>query len=109
MSFSPTFYEQILRQYSLAKKLQSRSVIREKLGKVLSHEKKHMKNVDEFDYRAACNTEPDCLSYYYSRNRRECFMMSTTLAEHLNNIQTLGGPKYCSGQIEICVKVFFPL
>ncbi len=34
-------------------------------------------------------------------------MMSTTLAEHLNNIQTLGGPKYCSGQIEICVKYFF--
>jgi len=38
-SISPTFYEQLLHQYSKAKKLQSQTVIREKLLKTLSYKK----------------------------------------------------------------------
>jgi hypothetical protein len=34
-SISPTFYEQLLHQYSFVKKLQSRTAIREKLYKTL--------------------------------------------------------------------------
>jgi len=36
VSISSTFYEQLLRQYSCAKKLQSQTVTREKLHKILS-------------------------------------------------------------------------
>jgi hypothetical protein len=36
---SSTFFEQLLRQYSLAKKFQSQTVIREKLRKILLYEK----------------------------------------------------------------------
>jgi hypothetical protein len=39
LPISPAFYEQLLRQYSFVKKLQSQSEIREKLGKTLSYEK----------------------------------------------------------------------
>jgi len=35
LSISSTFYKQLLRQYSFAKRLQSRTVIREKLSKAL--------------------------------------------------------------------------
>jgi len=36
---SPTFYKQLLRQYSFAKKLQRQVVIRENLHKALLYEK----------------------------------------------------------------------
>jgi len=36
---SSTFYEQLLRRYSFAKKLQSQTVIKETLQKALSHKK----------------------------------------------------------------------
>jgi len=39
VSISPTFYEQLLRRNSLTKKLQSQTVIREKLQKTLLHKK----------------------------------------------------------------------
>ncbi len=39
VSISPTFYEQLLRQYFCAKKLQSQNVTREKLLEVLMSEK----------------------------------------------------------------------
>jgi len=38
-SISPKIYEQLLRRYSFAKKLQSQTVIREKLRKTLLYEK----------------------------------------------------------------------
>jgi hypothetical protein len=38
-SISPTFYGELLHQYFFAKKLQSQTVIREKLHKALSYEK----------------------------------------------------------------------
>ncbi len=39
VSISSTFYEQLLCQYSCAKKVQSQTVIREKVLKALSNEK----------------------------------------------------------------------
>jgi len=39
LPISPAFYEQLLRQYSFAKKLQRQIEIREKLCKTLSYEK----------------------------------------------------------------------
>jgi hypothetical protein len=39
MSISSTFYEQLLRQYSFAKIIQSQTVLREKLSKALSYKK----------------------------------------------------------------------
>jgi len=39
VSISSTFYKQLLRQYSFAKKLQNQTVIREKLLKALLREK----------------------------------------------------------------------
>jgi hypothetical protein len=39
LSISSIFYEQLLRQYYCAQKLQSQTVTREKLGKTLSYNK----------------------------------------------------------------------
>jgi len=39
LSTSSTFYEQLLRRYSFTKKLQSKTVIREKLQEALSYKK----------------------------------------------------------------------
>jgi hypothetical protein len=46
---SPSFYEQLFRQYSFAKKIQCQTVIREKLRKTLSNKKKTHEKVDEID------------------------------------------------------------
>jgi hypothetical protein len=42
-----TFYVQLLRQYYFAKKLQSQTVIREKLCKALLYEKGLCKNINQ--------------------------------------------------------------
>jgi len=39
VSISSTFYDQLLRKYSFAKKLKSQTVFRKKLSKALSNEK----------------------------------------------------------------------
>jgi len=43
LSTLPTFYKQLLRQYFMAKKLQSQTVIREKLCKTLLHKNLRVK------------------------------------------------------------------
>jgi len=40
---APTFYKQLFHQYSFAKRLQSQTLIREKLRKTLSYEKPAIK------------------------------------------------------------------
>ncbi len=51
-SISSTFYEQFLRRYSVAKKLQSQTVIRENLHAKHFPTKRCASNVDEIDTRS---------------------------------------------------------
>jgi hypothetical protein len=66
-SISSTFYEQLLRQYFCARKLQSQTVTREKLCKTLLYEKDKLKmlmkltpRVNFINIFVPKNTEPNC-------------------------------------------------